>query len=185
VIIYADISHVRELSGVGKVLLYNYWTFCLICGTMLILVMTGEFVRHLPCWCQLDVEDDEMPPEPEKTIVSHLLQRGDAGDSMTQSFVSAAVLQANESGALVRVLRGGEMKYVRSRRMPSMGFDPIMNVSELLSERDLLLQRVAHTAIPARGRGGISSFNGTPFVISNEAGRPGRHRLNCISLDNM
>ena len=149
------------------------------------LIMTNEFVRHLPGWCQLDVEDDETPPEPEKSIVSQLLQRGDAGDSMHQSFVSAAVLQANESGALVRVLRNGEMKYVRSRRMPSMGFDPIMNASELLSERDLLLQRVTHAAIPSRDRGGISSFNGTPFILLNENRRPGRHRLNCISLDDL
>ena len=147
--------------------------------------MTGEFLRHLPSWCQLDVEDDEMPPEPEKTIVSQLLRRGDAGDSMNQSFVSAAVLQANESGALVRVLRDGEMKYVRSRRMPSMGFDPIMNVSELVSERDQLLQRIAYAPIPSRDRGGISSFNGTPITLLNATGRSGRHRLNCISLDNL
>lgn len=126
-----------------------------------------------------------MPPEPEKTLVRQLLQRGDAGDAMNQSFVSAAVLQANESGALVRVLRNGEMKYVRSRRMPSMGFDPIMNDSELLSERDLLLQRVAHIPIPSRDRGGISSFSGTPINLLSDIGRPGRHRLNCISLDNL
>ena len=54
--------------------------------------------------------------------------------------LSAAVLQANESGALVRVLQDGRMKYVRSRRMPSMGFDPILNMSQLMTERERLLQ---------------------------------------------
>ena len=126
-------------------------------GTVLVFVMTWKFLIHLPKWCQIDVEDDEIPPEPEKTMISHLLQQGEGGDLMRQQFVSAAVLQANEAGALVRVLRDGEMKYVRSRRMPSMGFDPILNVSELLSERDRLLQRVAY--IPPRDRTGTISFD--------------------------
>lgn len=143
--------------------------------------MSVEFVRHLSTWCHLDVDDDETPPEPGKTIVSELMKRGVARDSMTQSFVSAAVLQANETGALVRVLRDGKMKYVRSRRMSSMGFDPIMNASELLSERDLLLQRISHSSIPSRDRGGISSFNGTPTSL-NEVSRQSRHRF---SLDNI
>jgi hypothetical protein len=144
--------------------------------------MTLEFVWHLPSWCHLNEENDEMPPEePEKTIVSQLLKKGDARDSMTQSFVSAAVLHANESGALVRVLRDGKMRYVRSRRMSSMGFDPIMNASELLSERELLLKRVTHAALPSRDRGGISSFDDAPNNYETE--RPGRHRLNLLSLD--
>lgn len=112
---------------------------------------------YLPGWCQINVENDEMPPEPEETIVTRLLEGGKAGDAMKQNFVSAAVLQANESGALVRVLQDGRMKYVRSRRMPSMGFDPIMNVSELMSERERLLQHVTYKANPNRPR--LNSFN--------------------------
>lgn len=88
---------------------------------------------HLPNWCNLNVEHDELPPEPEHTLVTKLLQDGSVGDSMKQNFVSAAVLQANESVALVRVLnKDGSMKYVRSRRMQSIGFDPIMNVAEFM-----------------------------------------------------
>ena len=78
---------------------------------------------YLPSWCQINVEDDEMPPAPNETVVTQLLKNGEAGDEMNQNYVSAAVLQANESGALVRVLQDGKMKYVRSRRMPSMGFE--------------------------------------------------------------
>jgi len=106
---------------------------------------------------------------------------------MRQDFVSAAVLQANESGALVRVLQDGRMKYVRSRRMQSMGFDPIMNVAELISERDRLLQHVTFAAHPARDRGGVSSFDGTLLDTSNESDRlhatSGRRRLNFLSFD--
>ena len=53
-------------------------------------------------------------------------------------------MQANESGALVRVLQDGRMKYVRSRRMPSMGFDPILNMSQLMTERERLLMHVTY-----------------------------------------
>lgn len=140
----------------------------------------------LPSWCQIDVDDDEMPPAPEKTIVTRLLEKGEVGDSMKQDFVSAAVLQANESGALVRVLQDGRMKYVRSRRMPSMGFDPIMNVSQLMSERDRLLQHVAYAADPSRDRGGMSSFDDIVDTFNEPTRlRPsnGRRKLNFMSFD--
>ena len=171
-----------------QLLLYRYWTTCLILGTALTFVMTWKFFSYLPSWCQIDVEDDEMPPEPEETIITQLLQRGDAGDEMKQDFVSAAVIQANESGALVRVLQDGRMKYVRSRRMPSMGFDPIMNVSELMSERDRLLQHVTYAANPSRDRGGLNSFDDTlmdtfsaPDRLRASSSR--RQRLNFLSFD--
>mmetsp|Transcript_39336 Transcript_39336/g.94656 ORF Transcript_39336/g.94656 Transcript_39336/m.94656 type:complete len:138 (+) Transcript_39336:811-1224(+) len=128
-----------------------------------------------------------MPPEPKETVVTRLLQNGEAGDEMRQDFVSAAVLQANESGALVRVLRDGKMKYVRSRRMPSMGFDPIMNVSELMSERDRLLQHLSHAADPSRDRGGMTSFDDALMDTFNEPSRlrasSGRNKLNFMSFD--
>lgn len=168
-----------------KLWLYRYWSLSLICGTVAVLGLTWKFFVHLPGWCQIDVEDDEMPPEPQETIVTSLLQKGQAGDEMRQNFVSAAVLQANESGALVRVLQDGKMKYVRSRRMPSMGFDPIMNVSELMSERDRLLQHVTYAANPDMPR--MSSFDDTLMETFNEPDRlrasSGRHRLNFMSFD--
>jgi len=82
-------------------------------------------------------------------------------------------LQANESGALVRVLQDGRMKYVRSRRMPSMGFDPILNMSQLMTERERLLQHVAYAANPFRPR--LSSFNDADIDLSFQ--EPDRLRL--------
>jgi len=142
---------------------------------------------YLPSWCQIDVEDDEMPPAPNETVVTQLLKNGEAGDEMKQNYVSAAVLQANESGALVRVLQDGKMKYVRSRRMSSMGFDPIMNVSELMSERDRLLQHVTYAANPSRDRGGMSSFDDIHWDTLHEPDRlrasSGRRKLDFLSFD--
>ena len=168
-----------------KLLLYRYWVTCLVATTLLVLVLTFKFFAHLPRWCQLDVEDDEMPPEPEETLVTDLLKKGAVGDEMKQDFVSAARLQANESGALVRVYQDGRMKYTRSRRMPSMGFDPIMNVRELMSERDRLLQHVTYAANPSRDRGGVSSFDDTlrdTFQEPRARASTGRHR-NFMSFD--
>merc|ERR1711862_504368 len=115
----------------------------------------------LPRWCKFNVEDDEMPPSPDTTIVARLLQKGEARDTMNQHYVSAAIIQANESGALVRILQDGRMKYVRSRRMPSLGFEPLLNVTELVSERDRLLQNVKYKANPRDRMGGTASFNAT------------------------
>ena len=165
----------------------------LVVATILVAILTTKFLLFLPQWCQLDVDNDELPPEPEKTIVTQLLQHGEATDTMNQHFVSAAVLQANESGALVRVMQDGRMKYVRSRRVQSMGFDPILNISELMSERERLLQNVKDKAIiTGRDRGYSFDVNyATPVRESEESlvdspregsGGP-RRRLNFLSFD--
>ena len=144
-----------------QIFLYQYWTLCLTTGTVLIFIMTWRFIEHLPKWCRIDTDDDEIPPEPEETMLTKLLEKGDAKDEITQDYVSAAVLQANESGALVRVFRDGKMKYMRSRRMPSMGFDPIMSTSQLLNERDRLLQHVKYEASLRDRERGTNSFDDT------------------------
>ena len=154
--------------------------------------MTWRFIEHLPKWCRIDTEDDEIPPEPEETMLTKLLEKGDAKDILKSDYVSAAVLQANESGALVRVFRDGRMKYMRSRRMPSMGFDPIMSTSQLLNERERLLQHVKYEAsLPDRERG-TNSFDDTLSSFydrsssrdSSSSSTPSRrNRRNFMSFD--
>ncbi len=146
------------------------------------MILTYKFLKNLPSWCQIDEVEDELAPLPgEENILTRLLQEGEtAPDEMNQHFVSAAVLQANESGGLVRVLRDGEMKIIRSRRMPSMGFDLTMNTRELRSERDLLLQHMSYAADPSR-RGGIASFSANTIRKSKRASF--RKNLNFISFD--
>jgi len=168
--------------------LYRYWTLSLIAGTILTLSLSWKFFKHLPVWCEIDVEDDEIPPEPDNTEITRLLQKGEARDAMNQDYVSAAVLQANESGALVRVLRDGKMKYVRSRRMPSMGFDLVMNTSELMSERERLLSSVKYAADPDTMNTRGSSFDenmSSSFIHDPNAIRASsrRNRMNFLSFD--
>ncbi len=146
------------------------------------MILTYKFLKNLPSWCQIYEVEDELAPLPgEENILTRLLQEGEtAPDEMNQHFVSAAVLQANEAGGLVRVLRDGEMKIIRSRRMPSMGFDLTMNKEELTSERDRLLQHMSYAADPSR-RGGIASFNANAIRRSTRASM--RRNLNFISFD--
>ena len=80
-------------------------------GTITTIVITIKFILYLPSWVFIDVDDEEEPPAPNETLVGELI---DTGETMAQKFVSPAVLQANETGALVRV---GRNRYVRTRRL--------------------------------------------------------------------
>jgi len=62
-------------------------------------------------------------------------------ESLSQPLVSPAVLQANETGALVRVLHNGKSNLVRTMRVTALGFEPMMKWSEMNDEREALLQR--------------------------------------------
>ena len=83
----------------------------LFLGSVATLIITVKFLLYLPSWVFIDVDDEEEPPAPNETLVGELI---DSGETIKQKFVSPAVLQANETGALVRV---GGHRYVRTRRL--------------------------------------------------------------------
>jgi hypothetical protein len=63
------------------------------------------------------------------------------GETLFQPFVSPAVLQANETGALVLTrTSSGHQRLVRTRKVTALGFEPMMNVIEVEKERDVLLE---------------------------------------------
>jgi hypothetical protein len=135
--------------------LYSYWVLCLVVGTVVNLIFTYKALVRLPKWTQISVSGEEEPPEPSETIMSEMLN--DAHEVFDQPFVSPAVLQANETGALVRVRRGTEDyrrhgPYVRTRQLTSLGFDPTLSADELREERSRLLDWVARNAPRTRNR---------------------------------
>jgi hypothetical protein len=76
-----------------------------------------------------------------------------SGDAVFQSFVSPAILQANETGALVLTRDAqGNRSYRRTRRTTALGFEPIMDVVKLEHERLLLLEWVSTNAPRLRHR---------------------------------
>ena len=138
--------------------IYIYWCFCLFTGTAVNFIFTYKFLRRLPEWTKVDVEDEEAPPAPYETMTHEMLDDRGAHESMfRQTFVSPAVLEANEAGALIRVRRGTEDyrrygPFIRTRRVTARGFDPSMNDDELREERAALLDWVAKHAPRKRNR---------------------------------
>jgi hypothetical protein len=144
-------------GGAFKTILYGYWCFLLIFGTILNIVFTYMYVRRLPEWTKVDVADEEEPPKPEDTFVQEMWGNTGAHELVSQTFANPAVLQANEAGTLVRVRRGTEDyithgPYVRTRQVKALGFDPTMDEHELRQERAELLDWVAKNAPRKRGR---------------------------------
>jgi len=144
-----------------KIAIFIYWMTTLILGTITTIVITTRYFYMLPSWTRVDVADEIEPPPPNETLMSEVIL---AGEKLRQDFVSPAVLQANEAGALVR-LPGREGKYVRTRRVTALGFEPIMNLIELNEERDALLDWVAKN--PPRQRKRTLSVPGITYNLGH------------------
>jgi hypothetical protein len=138
-----------------------YWFMVLAGGTIATFWICGKFILCLPEWCSPDLSDEEEPPAPYDTLLS----RQDmitAGDFLSQPFVSPAILQANETGALILTRsRDGSLRYVRTRRIRALGFEPTMKWSEMQAERELLLEYAAKH--PPRRRHRTLSVPGIDF----------------------
>jgi len=153
-------SNIRPRSWIKDVI-YVYWLFVLVAGSIKTIVISAKFFYHLPSWVQVDVADEEEPPAPNETMVSYVLG---AGETLRQPFVSPVILQANETGVLVRRQTGtedGRGMFVRTRRVTALGFEPTMNWSEMNEERELLLDWVAKN--PPRRRRHTLSVPGMDF----------------------
>ena len=132
------------LGSPWKTALDTYWLVVLISGSVATLWITFKFIFNLPTWTNISVEGEEEPPAPYETSIS--LQNVIAtGESLVQPFVSPAVLQANETGALVLVRRtrgDTRQRFVRTRQLASLGFEPTMSLREMEGEREILLEWV-------------------------------------------
>lgn len=151
------------------IVLYVYWFSVLTGGTIATLWITAKFLYCLPRWTNLDLTDEEEPPAPNETIIA-MRDMVTAGDIMRQPFVSPAVLQANETGALVlaRSDPEGPLRYVRTRRLLAFGFEPTMKWNEMQEEREVLLDWVGKH--PPRRRHRTLSVPGLDFSYGSGIG---------------
>ena len=73
----------------------------LLAGTTVNRIFTYKFVSRLPQWTKVDISGEEAPPAPYETMTHEMLDDRGAHESMfRQQFVSPAVLEANEAGAM-------------------------------------------------------------------------------------
>jgi hypothetical protein len=152
-----------------KIALFSYWLVCLIVGTSINLVFTYHYVIRLPKWTNIlddvSVDDDDerselFDPFEKFSVLGHMQDFHETivdDYFLDETFTSPAVLQANETGALVRVRRGTEdyEKYgpfKRTRHVSALGFDPILSALEFETERARLLDWAARTAPRRRHR---------------------------------
>ena len=151
-----------------KICLYTYWVIVLAGGTIVTLWIGALFLSHLPEWTHIDTEGEIEPPAPYETAMtsSNLIN---TGETLVQPFVSPAILQANETGALVLARnRQGDQVYRRTRKVTALGFEPIMSELQMDIERDLLLDWVARN--PPRRRHRTLSVPGIDFSYGEEIG---------------
>lgn len=144
-----------------RVALYIYWVVTLIAGTIVTLWIGFRFLIKLPEWTHIDTEGELEPPAPYETAMqtSNLLA---AGETLVQPFVSPAILQANETGALVMSRNeAGNTVYRRTRQVTALGFEPIMSDIQMDVERELLLDWVGKN--PPRRRHRTLSVPGIDF----------------------
>lgn len=152
-------------------ILYWYWFFVLVSGTLVTLIIATKFMFSLPEWTHFDTEGEMEPPAPYETTMTstNLIS---AGESLVQPFVSPVILQANETGALVLARdRGGAQVYRRTRQITALGFEPIMNRIQVDVERELLLDWVGKN--PPRRRNRTLSVPGVDFGSSLGSGNRG------------
>jgi hypothetical protein len=118
-------------------------------------------LRSLPAWTHIDLTGEIEPPAPYETQMT-LSNMISTGETLFQPFVSPAVLQANETGALVLTrTSSGHQRLVRTRKVTALGFEPMMNVIEMEKERDVLLEWVGQH--PPRRRHRTLSVPGIDF----------------------
>lgn len=149
--------------------LYYYWVFFLVAGTGVTLVVASKFLYSLPKWTHFDDAVDEIePPAPYETSMTatNLIS---TGETLVQPFVSPAILQANETGALVLTRDAqGHQHYRRTRKVTALGFEPIMDALSMERERDVLLDWVGKN--PPRRRHRTLSVPGIDFSYGAHIG---------------
>lgn len=143
------------------IFVYVYWVTFLVGGTITTLIISTKFILSLPKWTHIDFSGEIEPPAPYETSMtaSNLIA---AGETLVQPFISPAILQANETGALVLSRNSeGYQVYRRTRQVTALGFEPILSDMQLVDEREVLLDWVGKN--PPRRRHRTLSVPGIDF----------------------
>lgn len=131
---------------------FDLVSFFVLCFSFLLHVHYYNIFSTLIIQFLFYQEGDIEPPEPYETAMS-LSNAVQSGDTLVQSFISPVILQANETGQLVLTRDAqGKQKFVRTRKVTALGFEPIMDVIRMEEEREILLDWVARHQPRRRNR---------------------------------
>jgi hypothetical protein len=125
------------VSAQLKAALHAYWVILLVVGTFVALTCIVLYLAFLPTWVDVDTRDELEPPAPNETSICNSVTYG---ESLIQPYVSPTILQANETGILVMAYdyQNGWYDLVRTRRIPALGFEPMMGKRAFHRERNAL-----------------------------------------------
>lgn len=154
-------------DGLFRISLYCYWLTILIAGTAVTAVVSIWFFLKLPSWTHVDIKDELEPPPPNETAMQ-LTDTISAGETLLQPYVSPAVLQVNETGALVLVRDVDGQRYTRSRRVSAIGFEPLLSTEGMEIEREVLFDWIGKN--PHRRRHRTLSVPGIDFNYESSSG---------------
>ena len=82
-----------------KSALHAYWMVLLVVGTITALACIALYLALLLTWVDVDTRDELEPPAPNEISICSSVTYG---ESLIQPYVSPTILQANETGTLVR-----------------------------------------------------------------------------------
>ena len=118
------------VSPALKTALHVYWTVLVVAGTITALTCIVMYLAFLPSWVDVDTRDELEPPPPNETSMCNSVTYG---ESLIQPYVSPTILQANETGILIV-----SWDLMRTRRIPTFGFEPMMSRRAFNRERNAL-----------------------------------------------
>lgn len=154
-------------DGIFRRVLYCYWLTVLSIGTVITLFLSSWFFLKLPKWTHVDVLDELEPPLPNDTLMQ-LSDMISVGETLVQPYVSPAVLQVNETGALTLVRNVEGQRYIRSRRVSAIGFEPLLSNERMNLEREILLDWIGKN--PHRRKHRTLSVPGIDFNYQSTVG---------------
>lgn len=134
-------SETGEVNPAFKSVLEIYWIVLVTAGTLVALMCLVMYLSFLPSWIDVNASEEIEPPAPNETSMFETVTYG---ESLIQPYVSPTILQSNEAGVLVMThdYENNWGTLVRTKKVPAVGFEPMMRKRAFKQEREALKQLV-------------------------------------------
>lgn len=126
-----------EVNPTLNFVLEVYWIVLVTAGTFVAVLCLIMYLSFLPSWINVNTSEELEPPAPNETSTFETVTWG---ESLIQSYVSPTILQSNEAGVLVMThdYENNWGNLMRTKKVPAMGFEPMMRKRSFNREREAL-----------------------------------------------